>query len=135
MPAGFGDWRLPAAAPSPRRNADHARDGADHATDDTAHHSADHPAHDASDDASHDAADHDAWAPLPLAPPVAAAEHSSGAAAHRCRRCGVDRRFGGHVGMRSVFFGTAALMAAGAIGNLLVEKAQSDSLDGDCSAV
>jgi hypothetical protein len=28
----------------------------------------------------------------------------------------------GHVGMRAVFLGTAVLMAAGAIGNFIIEK-------------
>ena len=29
---------------------------------------------------------------------------------------------GGHIGMRAVFLGTAVLMAAGALGNFIVEK-------------
>jgi len=41
---------------------------------------------------------------------------------------------GGHVGMRSVFLGTAVLMAAAAIGNFLVENTQPGNPDRDRTA-
>ena len=34
----------------------------------------------------------------------------------------IAQRIGGHGGMRAVFLGTAVLMAAGAIGNFIIEK-------------